>query len=540
MARVDSLPDAAKGVLQTGCVIEREFSYELTKRVMGIPEQDLLSHLSALKDSELLYERGIYPQSTYIFRHALTREVVYDSILTTRKKRLHGEIGDAIEEIYRDKLDEHYGVLAEHYISGENYEKGAEYCRLAERKAEKAASLNDAIEYAKKRIACLERSPQTEDVQKKIIDARAGLGLYHLQMVRLVDAKEAVDPIVDLAVKRNYRRRVSQIYTLIGTYNVFVEEDFPKAFEYLEDALKIAEELNDILSLFMATLRLGAALSLHCEFDKALHYLERALQINVAANSLWGIAAIKSHIAMLVYDPQGKIDLAYQMSDEALRVAEESGDIVSKAHAYTALGMSSYAKGFLDEAEGHALKAVGFCEAVKLFGWWAVAHSTLGWIYFDRGQYQESQEHYEKIIRVGERFGFPPSQINLYKVSAARARVMINENDINLNEIIKCYDDSKTKLNQNLMPMAIADILLNIDDQHMSEAEHWIKKAIEAHKRYGMMFELGRDYALYAELLKRKGDLLEARENLNTAIQIFTECGADGWVKKAEEALAKI
>jgi class 3 adenylate cyclase len=124
MARVDSLPDAAKGLLQTGSVIEREFSYKLIKRVTGISQEDLLSDLSVLKDSELVYERGIYPQSTYIFKHALTREVVYDSILVTKKKGLHAEIGDAIEDNYKDNLDEYYETLAEHYITGESYEKG--------------------------------------------------------------------------------------------------------------------------------------------------------------------------------------------------------------------------------------------------------------------------------------------------------------------------------------------------------------------------------------------------------------------------------
>jgi hypothetical protein len=99
MARVDSLPEGAKELLQIGSVIEREFSYELIKRATGLLEQELLSHLSVLKDSELLYERGIYPETTYIFKHALTREVVYDSILTHRKKKLHEEIGDAIEEL---------------------------------------------------------------------------------------------------------------------------------------------------------------------------------------------------------------------------------------------------------------------------------------------------------------------------------------------------------------------------------------------------------------------------------------------------------
>ena len=133
MARVDSLPDATRTVLQTGSVIEREFPYDLIKRVTGLPEKPLLTHLSALKDSELLYERGIYPQTSYIFRHALTREVVYDSILARKKKNLHEAIGKAIEEVYKENLGEYYGPLAEHFIAGESYEKGAEYSRLEAR-----------------------------------------------------------------------------------------------------------------------------------------------------------------------------------------------------------------------------------------------------------------------------------------------------------------------------------------------------------------------------------------------------------------------
>ena len=193
----------AKEILQTGSVIEREFSYELIMRVTGLSVKDLLSTLSALKDSELIFERGIFPESTYIFKHALTREVVYDSILTKRKKGLHEEIGEAIEELFSDNIDEYYGVLTEHFIEGENYEKGAEYSRLTERKAEKSALLNDAITYTKKRIDCLEKLPLTDDIQKKIIDSRATLGLYFLQLNYSLEAKEAVDPIVEPALENN-------------------------------------------------------------------------------------------------------------------------------------------------------------------------------------------------------------------------------------------------------------------------------------------------------------------------------------------------
>ncbi|UCF85455.1 MAG: hypothetical protein JSV50_07420 [Desulfobacteraceae bacterium] len=79
---------------------------------------------------------------------------------------------------------------------------------------------------------------------------------------------------------------------------------------------------------------------------------------------------------------------------------------------------------------------------------------------------------------------------------------------------------------------------MNIDDQHLIEAEDWIKKAIEADTKNGMRWHLGRDYALYAELFKRKGDQSKAKENLNKAIEILKECGAKGWVEKYEKEVA--
>ena len=84
----------------------------------------------------------------------------------------------------------------------------------------------------------------------------------------------------------------------------------------------------------------------------------------------------------------------------------------------------------------------------------------------------------------------------------------------------------------------IGTILLNIDDQHISEAENWIKRSIETNQKYGAMWNLAQDYALYADLNKRKGDLPQAREKLIKSVEIFKECGADGWVDKYEKELA--
>jgi len=540
MARVDSLPERAKEVLQTGSVIEREFSYPLINRVTGLPEKELLSHLSILKDSELLYERGFYPQSNYVFKHALTREVVYDSILAKRKKKLHEEIGNAIEELYKDNLSEHYEVLAEHYFLSENYLKSAEYLRLASRKAEKTASLNDAITYTKKRVTSLERLPQTDDVQKQIIDGRTALGLYMIQMNYHTEAQAAIGPIIDLAIKHDYKRRLCQIYTVLGANYLFTENDCLKAVKVLEEALKISKETKDYVTSIFATYWFGVASGWNCEFERSAQYIQKALDINVATKTLWGISAIKSDLAYFSYIYAGKINLGFQTTQEAVRIAEESGDIYSKAVAYIIHGVSYEAKGLLQEAEKHLLKGVEFCERTNLPARNGGARFCLGETYFEMGDYPRSKEQYEKVFLILENIRLWPSITNLARVGLARSKVINREKEVDLESLYAYSRNNKLKVNEGWFQRYIGEILLNIDDQHLSEAEQWIQKAIEADQRNRMMFHLGKDYVLYAELFKRKGDRFKAQENLGKAIEILKECGADGWVEKAEKELAAL
>jgi predicted ATPase/class 3 adenylate cyclase len=540
MARVDALPEGAKEVVQTGSVIEREFSYKLIKRVTGLSEQELLSRLSVLKDSELLFERGIYPDTQYIFKHALTRDVVYDSILTRRREQLHEDIGNAIEEIYKESIDEYYGVLTEHSIYSKNYERGADYAKLAEKKAEKAASINDAITYAKKRISCLEKLPVDDDVEKKIISARTALGLYYVQMILPVEAKAAVDPIVDLALKGNFKKRVSQINVILGVYYHCVNEDYLKAIEYFKKALKIGKELNDFITLILANNFMGTCLSDNGEFEKALHYLEKALEINVMANVPWGIVAIKTIIAPWVYFRQGKGKLAFQTSQEALGIADESGDIHSKGVAHFAHGFSYYLNGFLKQAQEHLLKSINLLERSNQLAFAAGVYTYLGMIYFTMGDYETSKKQYDRAISLNRYCNIFPSYIIFNKILKVLAKAMNNEKNIKLNEIFNWHENIENKWVEGLVSNYIGIILLNINDHYISEAEDWVKRSIETNQKYGMRWNLARDYALYADLFKRKGDLPKAKENLTKAIEIFKECGADGWVEKYDKELTAL
>jgi tetratricopeptide (TPR) repeat protein len=194
----------------------------------------------------------------------------------------------------------------------------------------------------------------------------------------------------------------------------------------------------------------------------------------------------------------------------------------------------------LEEAERHLLKAVDFCERLNLGAMRAYGIFCLAETYFYRREYQESKDYYGKFIRLYEHNKFFRSLRNLTRLCLERAMVMNNEKDIDLESLYGYGAENKLKLIDGRLQRYIGEILLEIDDPSVSNSKNWIEKAIEADKCNGLMFELGMDYALYAELFKRKGNQTKAKENLSKAIDILKECGADGWVKKYDEELASL
>ncbi|MGD9239902.1 MAG: adenylate/guanylate cyclase domain-containing protein [Desulfobacterales bacterium] len=543
MARVDTLSAGAKELLQIGSVIEREFSYELIKQVAGPSEQELLSRFSVLKDSELLYERGIYPETTYLFKNALTREVVYDSILTSRKKKLHKIIGQAIERLYPDNLHEHYGILTEHFISSGNYEKGAKYSKLAGKKAARAASNIDAIEYAKKRVFCLEKMAKTDATQRNLIDARTILAGYYLNSSILVKAKEAVTPIVNLALDLNYEKRLPGIHIAIGLYNLWVEEDYPKGLQHIDEVSKISENADDPISVYMplwsSNFYLAAHLSLNCEFEKSFEYLKKSLDLSRAANDLIGITFAKG-LECQHYIYQGKIDEAFQKSNETLQKAKEIGTMYVEGMAFAAYGTSCYFKGIKDGVETSLLTGLDFCEKTGHLVYGPLGALSLGDRYFDLGKFEKAKNYYQRGLSILQPGKMLPSLISLFVVALARARVMEGDRDLNLIELFRYYHRNKFKAFQVWMAKYIAEILLNSGEKHISDAEEWINKAIDSAQKNGLRWFLASSYALYAELFRRKGDQSKVKAKLAKAIDIFKECGADGWVKKYEKELAEL
>src|SRR5262249_36112000 len=136
-ARIDRLPEREKHLLQTAAVIGKEFMEPVLRRGGELSEADLAAALAQLLGAEFIYGRALYPELEYTFKHALTQEVAYNSLLVERRQALHERTAEAIQGLFAERLEEHLSELAHHYSHSRNTEKAIKYSRLAGERAVK-------------------------------------------------------------------------------------------------------------------------------------------------------------------------------------------------------------------------------------------------------------------------------------------------------------------------------------------------------------------------------------------------------------------
>jgi len=156
MARIDRLPDDRKHALQVASVIGREFALRLLGQITeaGARAPELVDELRSL---ELIYEKTVHPELAYMFKHALTHDVAYSSILMQRRKSLHNTIGRAIEELYADRVAEHYETLAHHFSRAEEWERALHYHERAAEKSAEAYATHAVTEHCRQALAIADR-----------------------------------------------------------------------------------------------------------------------------------------------------------------------------------------------------------------------------------------------------------------------------------------------------------------------------------------------------------------------------------------------
>jgi class 3 adenylate cyclase len=167
-ARMDRLQEDIKRTMQLASVIGRYFPYRILETISEM-RQGLKSCLLNLQGLEFIYEKSLFPELEYVFKHILTRQVAYNSLLQQRRKEIHEKIGRAIEALYPARIEEFYEMLAYHYSRSDNFEKACHYLELSGDKVIRNHSASEAFSYYKDAMEALKKFPASEDSTQKLL-----------------------------------------------------------------------------------------------------------------------------------------------------------------------------------------------------------------------------------------------------------------------------------------------------------------------------------------------------------------------------------
>jgi predicted ATPase len=279
-ARVDRLEEREKRVLQTAAVIGRNFTEPILLRVVELPEADLPRALDKLAAGEFIYEQALYPELEYIFKHALTQEVAYYSVLNERRLTLHEHAGQAIESFFAGRLDEHLSQLAHHNGHSRNTKKVIEYSRLAGERAVQLSANLEAIDHLTRGLELLETLSDTPRRVQQELGFLIALGVP-LRTVRGFAGPE-VGKVYSRA--RELCQQVGETPELVpvlrGLWKFHeLRADYGAASELAEQIFSLAERAQDRGLLLVAHDVMGDTSFWVGEFSAARAHLEEGVRL---------------------------------------------------------------------------------------------------------------------------------------------------------------------------------------------------------------------------------------------------------------------
>jgi len=342
-ARIDRLPPEDKQLLQSASVIGESLPFSLLQTVVEMQEEELHSHLSRLQAVEFLYETGLFPDLEYTFKHGLTYQVAYNSLLVDRRRTLHTKILAAIESLYADRLSDQVERLAHHALRGEVWDKAMAYLHQGGKKAAARSANWEAAQYFEQALTALEHLPQSPETLEQAIDIRIDLGptLHATKGPGAPDVEETYNKARELCQRVGETPKLFPVlWGLSRVYNFRGECQIARNLG--EELLTMAQRVQDPALILEAHHTLWAILFSLGEFAAAQMHAQQ------------GIASYNqqqhSHLAFLYggHDPGvcarthaarqlwllGYPDQARQRSQDALDLARELSHAYSLASAF--------------------------------------------------------------------------------------------------------------------------------------------------------------------------------------------------------------
>jgi len=414
-ARIDRLPDELKRLLQHAAVIGLDVPFTVLREVSDLDSAELRGALARLQGDEFLYETRLFPDLEYTFRHALTHDVAYGSVVTDRRRTLHARIAEAIERLQAGRLAEVVESLAHHWSRAEVWSKAVGYLRQAGERAVGMSATREAAEWFTQALDALDRMPMDFDTLRLAVDIRLDLraalyavGEFEPMVARLREADE-------LAGKLDDPRRIAWISIYMGEHWRQTGE-FARAIASIERALGVGETVGDPAVRLAAHQYLGLACYAVGDYRRAATLMRTVAQLSLddpgaaqfrptQAGSPAGFRAVSLGWLARCLADLGDFDEGRAHGHEAVRIGERIDHPYSLASACWGLGYLHVAEGDFGAAElvlQRALKTARDASVMRLL---PQVMRELGLAYARLGRPGEGIPVLEDALRIVEAIG---------------------------------------------------------------------------------------------------------------------------------------
>jgi class 3 adenylate cyclase/predicted ATPase len=551
MARLDALPEGAKSLVQTGSVAGREFSHDLIQRVTELPEPELLSRLSILKDAELLYERGIYPQATYVFKHALIQDVANQSLLTNTRQKHHRRIARVLEEHFPETADAQPELLGHHYTEAGAAVEAVPYWQRAGEKAVRHSAYTEGIAHFTKGLELLKNLPESEARNRRELGLRLALG----------PAFGVAKGYGALAPKRNYDRALElcplgdtryRPRALMGLYAFhLVRAEYEAAHELAEEFLRATQTKQEPRLLMVGHRSLGETLFCQGEdFSAARSHLSKAAAYY---DPQWPPAEVfrggAAHIKLypLAYESLMLDWLGYP--DEALKKCQEALDFAGSLSHPLTVATATFFSAWLHCSRRDASATQAQAEAnVNLstehgFPFFrTLGTALLGWALCHQGQtgkgIEQLLEGLSSYRATGGRQWLPCGYAQL--AEACWKGGQIEDGLSATDEALALVEKTGERWWETEIYRLKGHLLLVQSPDHEAEAEKYFRQAIEiARERKTKSLELKAAMSL-SRLLHDQGTREAARDALAEVYGWFTEGFDTPYLEEAKALLEEL
>jgi class 3 adenylate cyclase/predicted ATPase len=532
-ARIDRLPTDEKEFLQTLSVIGKEFPFGLLRKVTGHSEGELYQLLSHLQAAEFIYEQPAFPEPAYTFKHALTQEVAYHSVVVDQRKVLHERTARAIEELYQGGLDAHYSELAHHYGRTDNTDKAVEYLRLAGQQAVERSAYGEAIRQLTTGLELLKTLPETPERNQQELLLQIALG-QTLMVTKSYVAPEVENAYVRARELCQQVGEVPQLFPVLqGLWACHhMRAELHRATELAEQLLSLAQSQQDQAFLPAAHLALGVVLYWRGDFPQARDHLEQAIarydpKRHQAYISVFGfdtgVAGFSYASWVLWY--LGYPDQALRQSQEALSLAQELSHPVSLGLALAFTGGLHHVRGEPQATRERAEAVMTLATEHGFPDLLALGTLMRGWAVAEQGQLEEGITQMRPVLdawrATGVALGVPWYLAGLAETYGKAGQP--EEGLVMIAEALGVVNETGQRLNESDLHRVRGGLLLTVSEDNHIEAESCFRRTIDvARRQSAKLWELRAATSL-ARLWQEQGRKEEARQLLADIYGWFTE-----------------